>query len=100
MTINGPNAQNGQPTDTQSRQPLTPGTQIDHYVIHSVLGAGGFGITYLASHDLLGRLYAIKEYFPDEFSFREGVQPGQTKTTITTDFAELDAKGFSNLFNA
>ncbi len=45
---------------------------IDHYVIRSVLGAGGFGITYLARHELLGRHYAIKEYIPDEFSYRQG----------------------------
>lgn len=54
------------------RVPLPEGTKLDHYVIHSVLGSGGFGITYLAKHSLLGRLYAIKEYFPNEFSYREG----------------------------
>jgi len=32
-----------------------------------------------------------------EFSYKESAQPGVARTTITTDFAELDAKGFSAL---
>ena len=60
------------PLEDPARRPLAAGTMIDHYVIRSVLGAGGFGITYLAQHELLGRNYAIKEYIPDEFSYREG----------------------------
>ena len=54
------------------RIPLTTGTRIDHYVIDTVLGAGGFGITYLANHERLGKSFAIKEYFPEEFGFRQG----------------------------
>ena len=59
------------------RHPLPNGTRIDHFVIGDVLGAGGFGITYLAEHAMLGKKYAIKEYFPHSFSYREGatVQP-------------------------
>jgi serine/threonine protein kinase len=45
---------------------------VDHYVIREVLGAGGFGITYLAEHEGLGKQYAIKEYFPHAFSYRHG----------------------------
>ena len=66
-----PNPQVGPPGESP-RRPLPPGTQLDHYVIQAVLGSGGFGITYLANHTLLGRRYAIKEYFPDEFSYRDG----------------------------
>jgi len=58
--------------ETQLRYPLPTGTRIDHYVIREVLGAGGFGITYLAEHEGLGKLYAIKEYFPHAFSYRHG----------------------------
>ena len=57
-----------------------------------VLGAGGFGITYLAAHLRLGGEYVVKEYFPagnairrnstevtsksdgDEASFRDGME--------------------------
>ncbi|MBS0240846.1 MAG: serine/threonine protein kinase [Proteobacteria bacterium] len=54
------------------RFPLPTGTRVDHYVIREVLGAGGFGITYLAEHEALGKEYAIKEYFPHAFSVRQG----------------------------
>jgi hypothetical protein len=43
---------------------LPPGTRLDsRYTIESVIGAGGFGITYIARHDSLGRAFAIKEHF-------------------------------------
>lgn len=59
-------------SEAQLRYPLPSGTRVDHYVIREVLGAGGFGITYLAEHEGLGKLYAIKEYFPHAFSYRHG----------------------------
>lgn len=59
-------------TDLRQRFPLPTGTRLDHYVIDDVLGAGGFGITYLAEHSVLGKKYAIKEYFPQSLSYREG----------------------------
>ena len=67
---------NGQPSPHEPgngwRVPLATGTRIDHYVIDTVLGAGGFGITYLANHEGLAKQFAIKEYFPDDFSYRDG----------------------------
>ncbi len=71
-SVNDPVPISAPPQEGLPRVPLPEGTRLDHYVIHSVLGSGGFGITYLAKHTLLGRLYAIKEYFPNEFSYREG----------------------------
>ncbi len=41
------------------------------YRIESILGQGGFGITYLASHTILDRKVAIKEFFPKEYCDRD-----------------------------
>jgi serine/threonine protein kinase len=50
---------------------LTHGTGLgDQYVVGKVLGAGGFGITYLGWDVHLERRVAIKEYFPREFAAR------------------------------
>lgn len=58
-----------------ARQPLPAdtilGSDTDQYRIDTVLGPGGFGITYLGRSLRLDRDVAIKEYFPAEFAFRE-----------------------------
>ena len=57
---------------------LCSGFKILWYQIESVLGRGGFGITYLARDKNLGQLVAIKEYLPFAFAARSGdstVQP-------------------------
>ncbi len=52
---------------------LQPGTElVSDYRIERVLGAGGFGITYLAEELALGRHVTIKEYFPSDFAARDG----------------------------
>ena len=50
---------------------LPSGTQVGAFQIESVLGSGGFGITYRARHRTLGKSFALKEYFPHQFSYRE-----------------------------
>lgn len=50
---------------------LPIGYRLHQYRIESVLGAGGFGITYMAMHDALRTWAAIKEYFPVEWSYRD-----------------------------
>ncbi|MEL6374229.1 MAG: protein kinase [Pseudomonadota bacterium] len=50
---------------------LPSGTVLaNDYRIDRVLGAGGFGITYLAQELPLDRLVTIKEYFPSDFAAR------------------------------
>ena len=51
---------------------LAEGTDlVGDYTIERVLGAGGFGITYLAREIQLDRLVTIKEYFPSDFAARK-----------------------------
>ena len=52
---------------------LTDGTLLQggKYKIESVLGQGGFGITYLASQVQLGRKVCIKEFFFKQFCERD-----------------------------
>ncbi|MBL8663817.1 MAG: serine/threonine protein kinase [Candidatus Odyssella sp.] len=60
---------------------LPAGYQLQEYTLKSVLGHGGFGITYLAADNNLGKDVAIKEYLPTEFAVRRDdslVQPRST----------------------
>lgn len=51
---------------------LAEGTNlVGDYTVERVLGAGGFGITYLAREMALGRPVTIKEYFPSDFAARK-----------------------------
>jgi len=52
------------------RLALTPGFMIDNFRLERVLGRGGFGITYAAVDQMLGRRVAIKELLPDTIATR------------------------------
>ena len=50
---------------------LRPGTVIaNRYMVGTVLGHGGFGITYIGFDKVLNRKVAVKEYFPGSFVTR------------------------------
>ncbi len=50
---------------------LPPGTKLQEYEIESVLGVGGFGITYLAHDVNLDKQVVIKEYLPSDLAMRK-----------------------------
>ena len=49
---------------TDAGDVLAPGTRLGELEIERALGAGGFGVTYLAMDTQLGRRVAVKEYKP------------------------------------
>jgi len=49
---------------------LPNGHEFEGYRIERVLGAGGFGITYLATEVMIGRAVAIKEFLPNSVAAR------------------------------
>jgi serine/threonine protein kinase len=52
------------------RNALPKGYEIEGYRIDRVLGAGGFGVTYLATEISINRRVAIKEYLPSGIAVR------------------------------
>src|SRR5262245_20349928 len=59
---------------------LPRGYALHEYRIDSVLGAGGFGLTYLATDGNLNLKVAVKEYLPVEFAARGGDNTVQPKS--------------------
>src|SRR5262249_40434377 len=49
---------------------LPAGSKLFEFEIVSVLGHGGFGITYLALDTLLQETVALKEFFPNDLAVR------------------------------
>jgi serine/threonine protein kinase len=68
------------------QQALDAGTLIDGFEIRSVIGTGGFGVTYHAFDTSLERSVAIKEYCPQGVAARV---PGTT--TLRAVVAEAEA---------
>lgn len=56
-------------TDRSDALPI--GFILERYRIDGILGDGGFGITYIATHTLMQKQVAIKELFPSMFALRE-----------------------------
>ncbi len=72
----------GYQADSQANQAyyLTPGAILNkRYIVGKVLGAGGFGVTYVGWDYLMKRKVAIKEYLPSDLATR---MPGQEELVL------------------
>jgi serine/threonine protein kinase len=66
---------------------LPDGTElVGDYRLKRVLGAGGFGITYLADEKALARLVTIKEYFPAELAARHRGSASPRSQEVAGDY--------------
>jgi serine/threonine protein kinase len=75
------------PAPTDNLLALPDGTElVDDYRIKRVLGAGGFGITYLADEKALARLVTIKEYFPADFAARRATNASPRSQEVAGDY--------------
>ena len=57
---------------TNTGEALPPGTPLEEFEVERVLGAGGFGLTYLVRDRSLEVHRAVKESFPREAGLRRG----------------------------
>ena len=74
--------------DAQAHDALFRGTRLDEFEIVRVLGAGGFGIVYLALDHVLLRQVAIKEYMPVSLAGRgKGAMVSARSATLGEIFA-------------
>src|SRR5215475_13092783 len=74
------------PKKEKLRGSLPAGTRLRNYELISVLGQGGFGITYYARDTTLDREVAIKEYLPSTLAVREDSRVVPRSTETAEDF--------------
>jgi tRNA A-37 threonylcarbamoyl transferase component Bud32 len=77
----------GKPAPSSNLLALPDGTElVGDYRIKRVLGAGGFGITYLADEKALARLVTIKEYFPSDLAARQETSASPRSKEVAGDY--------------
>ena len=87
MTDDAPTAKRPEVDRTEHHAALTAGVMIGRYRIESVLGLGGFGITYRCYDTHLRRDVAVKEYLPTGIAIRhESSTVLPRSTEMSTDF--------------
>jgi len=73
---------------------LTKGARLNQYEMIGILGAGGFGITYIARDTTLDTMVAIKEYLPADFAVRQGDSQVTAKSSTSKGDFDWGLKRF------
>ena len=83
---NDENGHRGPQSTSSGFSALPAGARLaDRYVVESVIGAGSFDITYRARDAALGKPCVLKEHFPLQFAYRDGVS-GAVRPSDTSAF--------------
>jgi len=75
---------------------LPPGTRLNEFEIHRVIGVGGFGIVYLAFDHGLEREVAIKEYMPSSLASRTATLHVSLSSPSNEETFKLGLRSFVN----
>ena len=84
------------PSEPRHHDALLPATRLDEFEIIRVLGAGGFGIVYLALDHVLLRYVAIKEYMPTALAGRGTQTNVAVRSAALADTFALGLESFYN----
>ena len=79
---------------SQNFNGLPAGYELLEYRIEALLGAGGFGLTYLAHDGNLNTKVALKEYLPADFAVRSEDQSVQPKSDSAKESFDWGLKRF------
>jgi serine/threonine protein kinase len=82
------------PAPSANHVALPVGFALQEYTIEAVLGAGGFGITYLARDNNLQCQVAIKEYLPNDLAVRSAGKTVLPRTDSDTHGYRLGLERF------
>lgn len=85
---------NGEPENGHNALP--PGARVGEFEIIRVVGAGGFGIVYLARDHTLEREVALKEYMPSSLAARTRLFQVTVKSSRYTDTFQAGMRSFIN----
>ncbi len=77
-----------------NKNSLGEGYLLHWYEIKKILGRGGFGITYLAHDNNLGRFVAIKEFMPEDFASRDSTSTVHPKTDAQKELYDWGLQRF------
>jgi serine/threonine protein kinase len=75
---------------TEYSDELPIGYRLEEFEIKSILGSGGFGITYLAQDVDLKREVVVKENLPFQCAVRDSTRSVRPRTSATDDHNQFD----------